>query len=105
MNMPNKLTFIRILAIPFLIIALLINYVSNDLIYIAIGKYLGLLIFILASLTDLFDGIIARREKKITNFGRLMDPVADKLLVTSALIVFIGMGLFPSWMVVIIISR
>jgi len=105
MNVPNKLTFIRILAIPFLIIALLINHVSNDLIHIAIGKYLGLLIFILASLTDLFDGIIARREKKITNFGRLMDPVADKLLVTSALIVFIGMDLFPSWMAVIIIGR
>ncbi|MFH1905040.1 MAG: CDP-diacylglycerol--glycerol-3-phosphate 3-phosphatidyltransferase [bacterium] len=105
MNMPNKLTFIRILAIPFLIIALLINHVSNDLIHIAVGKYLALLIFILASLTDFFDGVIARREKKITNFGKLMDPVADKLLVTSALIVFIGMELFPSWMVVIIISR
>ena len=105
MNMPNKLTFIRILAVPFLIIALLINHVSNDLTYIAIGKYLALFIFILASITDFFDGFIARREKNITNFGKLMDPVADKLLVTSALIVFIGMGLFPSWMAVIIISR
>ena len=105
MNVPNKLTFIRILAVPFLIIAMLTNYVSNDLVYIAIGKYLALLIFIFASITDFFDGFIARREKKITNFGRLMDPIADKLLVTSALIVFIGMGLFPSWMVVIIISR
>ncbi|MCK4400963.1 CDP-diacylglycerol--glycerol-3-phosphate 3-phosphatidyltransferase [bacterium] len=105
MNMPNKLTFARMLAVPFLIIALLINHVSSNLIHIAIGKYLALLIFILASLTDFFDGVIARREKKITNFGKLMDPIADKLLVTSALIVFIGMGLFPSWMVVIIISR
>jgi len=105
MNMPNKLTFIRILAVPFFIIALLINHVSNNLTYIAIGKYIGLFIFILASITDFFDGFIARREKKITNFGRLMDPVADKLLVTSAIIVFVGMGLFPSWMAVIIISR
>ncbi len=105
MNVPNKLTFIRMLAVPFLIIALLVNCVSNDLIYIAVGKYLALLIFILASITDFFDGFIARREKKTTNFGKLMDPVADKLLVTSALIVFVGMGLFPSWMVVIIISR
>ncbi len=105
MNMPNKLTFARMLAVPFLIIALLINHVSNNLTYIAIGKYLALFIFIIASLTDLFDGVIARREKKITNFGRLMDPVADKLLVTSAIIVFVGMGLFPSWMAVIIISR
>lgn len=99
MNLPNKLTILRVLLIPFFVFFLLVP-VAGD-----ISKYIALVIFIIASLTDLADGKIARKYNLVTNFGKFMDPLADKLLVCSALICFVEMDLLPAWIVIIIISR
>lgn len=98
MNLPNKLTIFRVILIPFFIIFLLIPITSYD-------KWIALAIFIVASLTDLLDGKIARKYNLVTNFGKFMDPLADKLLVCSALICLIELNKIPSWMVIIIIAR
>ncbi|MDE7045433.1 MAG: CDP-diacylglycerol--glycerol-3-phosphate 3-phosphatidyltransferase [Acetatifactor sp.] len=98
MNLPNKLTMFRVILIPFFIVFLLIPITPYD-------KWIALGIFIIASLTDLLDGKIARRYNLVTNFGKFMDPLADKLLVCSALICLIELDKIPSWMVIVIIAR
>lgn len=98
MNLPNKLTMLRVIMIPFFIVFLLIPITPHD-------KWIALAIFILASLTDLLDGKIARKYNLVTNFGKFMDPLADKLLVCSALICLIELDKIPAWMVIIIIAR
>ena len=100
MNLPNKLTVLRVILIPFFVIALMAFGGSVRML-----RYLAAAIFIVASLTDLLDGKIARRYNLVTNFGKFMDPLADKLLVCSALICLIGLGQLPAWMVIIIVSR
>lgn len=111
MNLPNKLTIFRvILIVPFVLLLLggyhewgwftaLFGGIMEYVDYIALG------IFIIASLTDLIDGKIARKYNLVTNFGKFMDPLADKLLVCAALIALTEMGRIPSWVVIIIISR
>ena len=99
MNLPNKLTIIRVLLIPFFVFFLLVPVAGEA------SRYIALVIFIVASLTDLADGKIARKYNLVTNFGKFMDPLADKLLVCSALICFVEMDLLPAWIVIIIISR
>ncbi len=94
MNLPNKLTLARMALIPFFIIFLLMQH-----------YYIAASIFIAASLTDFLDGYIARKYHLVTSFGKLMDPLADKLLVMSALVCLVELGDVPSWMVIIIISR
>lgn len=105
MNLPNKLTVFRaILIVPFVILLLGGNagwFGEN----ILIPNVIALVIFIVASLTDLLDGKIARKYNLVTNFGKFMDPLADKLLVCSALIALIELGRIPAWVVIIIISR
>ena len=99
MNLPNKLTIFRmILIIPFVVI-MLSDFCGDA------GKWIALAIFVGASLTDLLDGKIARKYNLVTNFGKFMDPLADKLLVCSAMICLVEMGKMPAWMVIIIISR
>lgn len=98
MNLPNKLTMFRVILIPFFIVFLLIPLTPFD-------KWIALAIFIVASLTDLLDGKIARKYNLVTNFGKFMDPLADKLLVCSALICLIELDRIPSWMVIVIIAR
>ena len=100
MNLPNKLTIIRVCLIPFFVAALLFDHGNNYTMRIVAN-----VLFIVASLTDLFDGKIARKYNLVTNFGKFMDPLADKLLVCSALICLIELGQRPAWVVVIIISR
>ena len=100
MNLPNKLTIIRVCLIPFFAAALLIDHGNNYTMRIVAN-----VLFIAASLTDLFDGRIARKYNLVTNFGKFMDPLADKLLVCSALICLIELGQLPAWVVIIIISR
>lgn len=107
MNLPNKLTIIRmVLIVPFVVLLLggfynwpwllgIIEYVD----------YIALFIFIIASLTDMLDGKIARKYNLVTNFGKFMDPLADKLLVCSAMICLVEMGRIPAWVVIVIISR
>ncbi|MDD6491852.1 MAG: CDP-diacylglycerol--glycerol-3-phosphate 3-phosphatidyltransferase [Firmicutes bacterium] len=98
MNLPNKLTMFRVILIPFFIVFLLVPITPFD-------KWIALSIFIVASLTDLLDGKIARKYNLVTNFGKFMDPLADKLLVCSALICLIELNKIPAWMVIIIIAR
>ena len=100
MNLPNKLTVMRVILIPFFVAALLYENGSSQTMRIVAN-----VIFIVASLTDLFDGKIARKYNLVTNFGKFMDPLADKLLVCSALICLIQLGQLPAWVVIIIISR
>ena len=100
MNLPNKLTIIRVCLIPFFAAALLFDHGNNYTMRIVAN-----VLFIAASLTDLFDGKIARKYNLVTNFGKFMDPLADKLLVCSALICLIELGQLPAWVVIIIISR
>lgn len=100
MNLPNKLTVMRVILIPFFVAALLYDNGSSQTMRVVAN-----VIFIVASLTDLFDGKIARKYNLVTNFGKFMDPLADKLLVCSALICLIQLGQLPAWVVIIIISR
>ena len=100
MNLPNKLTVLRVLMIPFFVIALMLEGGANQT-----YRYVAAAIFIIARLTDLLDGKIARKYNLVTNFGKFMDPLADKLLVCSALICMIELGQLPAWMVLIIIAR
>lgn len=97
MNLPNKLTLFRIFLIPVFIITMLLNIPNKFLI--------ACIIFIVASITDAMDGHIARKYNLVTDFGKFMDPLADKLLVISALTCMIEMGLVASWMVIIIVAR
>lgn len=98
MNLPNRLTILRVVLIPFFLFFLLTDYgwYYN---YIALG------IYAIACLTDMLDGKIARKYNLITNFGKFMDPLADKLLVCSALICFSTLGQLPAWVTIIIIAR
>lgn len=98
MNLPNKLTLARICMIPVFVFFLLTNVVPYS-------KYVAVAIFIVACLTDALDGHIARKYNLISNFGKFMDPLADKLLVCSALICFVQLHLVPAWIIIIIISR
>ena len=99
MNLPNKLTVLRVIMIPFFVVFLLFNILGDA------DKWVALGIFIVASLTDMLDGKIARKYNLITDFGKCMDPLADKLLVCSAMICLIELHRIPAWIVVIIIAR
>ena len=114
MNLPNKLTIFRVIMIPFFVYFMLvpIYYPTGSFMYIILppalvsfSNYIAAVIFIVASFTDFLDGYLARRDGLVTNFGKFMDPLADKLLVCSALICLIESGQLPAWVVVIIISR
>ncbi len=100
MNLPNKLTIFRVILIPVFIIALMSGIIPEP-----VNRYVGVVIFCVASFTDYLDGHIARKYNLVTNFGKFMDPLADKLLVSSALICMIELGFLPAWIVIIIISR
>lgn len=111
MNLPNKLTIVRmILIVPFVLL-LMGSYHEWSWFTAIFGgimeyvDYIALAIFIIASLTDMLDGKIARKYNLVTNFGKFMDPLADKLLVCAAMIVLVEMGRIPAWIVIIIISR
>ena len=99
MNLPNKLTMLRVILIPFFVVFMLGSLLGDA------DKWIALGIFIAASLTDLLDGKIARKYNLVTDFGKLMDPLADKLLVSAALICLCEMGRLAAWIVIIIISR
>jgi len=97
MNLPNRLTLARLVLTVFFLASMFWRGRFNNTI--------ALLLFSLAGLTDYYDGKIARRDKLITNFGTLLDPLADKILICSAFIAFVGRGTVPAWMVVIIVAR
>ena len=99
MNLPNKLTILRMIMIVPLVVFMLVPIGG------AAGKWIALALFVIASLTDLLDGKIARKYNLVTTFGKFMDPLADKLLGCSALICLVELGRIPAWIVIIIISR
>ncbi|MDD6306312.1 MAG: CDP-diacylglycerol--glycerol-3-phosphate 3-phosphatidyltransferase [Clostridiales bacterium] len=99
MNLPNKLTVMRVILIPFFVFFMMAPCFEGY------GNYIAVAIFIVASLTDLLDGKIARKYNLVTNFGKFMDPLADKLLVCSAMICLIETGQLAAWIVIIIIAR
>ena len=99
MNLPNKLTLLRVFMIPFFVVFMLTEIAGGA------SKWIALAIFILASMTDWLDGYLARKNNLVTNFGKFMDPLADKLLVCSAMICLVEMDKLAAWMVIIIISR
>src|SRR5829696_1120220 len=104
MNLPNALTVGRIFLVPLLVVVLLTKFEGR--LILGIHKELvGAAIFGIASLTDVLDGYLARRRKQITTFGQLMDPLADKLLITAAFISLVQMDLAPAWMVAVILGR
>lgn len=99
MNLPNKLTILRaVLIIPF-VVCMLVPGLGNT------GKYIAAAIFVIASVTDFLDGKIARKHNLVTNFGKFMDPLADKLLVCSAMICLTANNKLAAWIVIVIISR
>jgi CDP-diacylglycerol--glycerol-3-phosphate 3-phosphatidyltransferase len=97
MNVPNRLTLSRLILTLFFLIALLVEFPWHTT--------LALVLFVAASITDFYDGMIARRDNLITNFGILMDPLADKILTGSAFIAFVELGVVQAWMVVLIVAR
>ena len=97
MNLPNKLTVSRVVLTIFFLVAMFVVFPFHITV--------ALVFFVAASLTDLFDGLIARRHNLVTDFGKLMDPLADKVLICSAFIAFIELGWMPAWMVIVIVSR
>lgn len=99
MNLPNKLTLTRVILIPVFVIFIMLREI------LPWSKYAAVLVFILASFTDFLDGRIARKYNLVTNFGKFMDPLADKLLVCSALICLVHFNMIPTWIVLLIVAR
>ena len=100
MNLPNKITMARVILIPVFLAALLSPIFAEPA-----NRYAAMAIFVIASLSDFLDGYIARKYKLITNFGKFADPLADKLLVSAALVAFVQLGQIAAWVAVLIISR
>ena len=98
MNLPNKITLFRVCMVPLFVVFLLYDAIPGN-------RYLAAAVFAVASLSDALDGYLARKHQLVTNFGKFMDPLADKLLVCSALICFAGLGLVPAWIIILIIGR
>ncbi|MEO8348380.1 MAG: CDP-diacylglycerol--glycerol-3-phosphate 3-phosphatidyltransferase [Acidobacteriota bacterium] len=96
-NLPNALTLLRIFLVPFLVVVLLTKFEGRETV--------GLFIFLIATATDFFDGWLARRRGEITTLGTLLDPIADKLLISGAFVSLVELGLAPAWMVVVILGR
>ena len=98
MNLPNALTLLRIFLVPLLVVFLLTGRMAEQ-------EGWGLMVFVAAALTDYFDGYLARKRHQVTTLGKLLDPIADKLLISSALVSLVALGVVPAWMVVIVIGR
>lgn len=99
-NLANKITIFRVFLIPVFLVILLTGFIPGPF-----NRYISVVVFIVASATDALDGYIARSRNMVTNFGKFMDPLADKLLVSAAMIALVGLKDLPSWVVIIIISR
>ena len=104
MNLPNTLTVARIFLVPLLVVVLLTKFPAPEILGVP-KEIVAAGIFALAALTDWLDGYLARRRKQVTTLGQLLDPLADKLLITAALVSLVQMGLVPAWMAAVIIGR
>ncbi len=104
MNLPNKLTVIRIILVPIMVIIPFIG-IQGEILGIPISFLLMNLIFIVASITDKLDGYLARSRNEVTNFGKFLDPIADKILVLSAMLILVEAGNLPAWIPIIVLTR
>lgn len=102
MTTASKITLVRVILIPFYMLAMLLSYTSPQRDWL---RYVATAIFVIASVSDFIDGYIARHYHQVTDFGKFLDPLADKLLVTACLIIFVGVGRMPSWAVFIVLAR
>ncbi len=105
MNLPNKITITRILLVPIMMIIPYINIETTILYGLPISNIIILITFLVASLTDFLDGYIARKKNIVTNFGKFLDPIADKLLVLAALVMLVEMNMLPAWIPIVIAAR
>lgn len=106
MNLPNKLTMLRIILVPVMIVVAYIDAFQEVLFMnISIANFINFIIFVLASFTDFLDGYLARKYNLITTFGKFADPLADKLLVMTAMVLLMQQGVVPMWVVIVILSR
>ena len=99
MNLPNKLTLFRVILIPFFVFFLLAPYFTGY------GNYIAVAVFIVASITDFLDGYLARKNHLVTDFGKFMDPLADKLLVVAAMLLFVEQHQMPAWALLLVVAR
>lgn len=104
MNLPNKLTLFRIILVPIMVIVSFFD-IPGSFLGISTTMWIMELIFIIASITDKLDGYLARKNNQVTNFGKFLDPIADKILVVAAMILFVEMGRLPAWIPIIVIFR
>ena len=104
MNLPNKLTLFRIILVPIMVIVSFFN-IPGSFLGIPTTMWILNLIFIVASITDKLDGYLARKNNQVTNFGKFLDPIADKILVVAAMIIFVEMGRLPAWIPIIVVFR
>lgn len=104
-NLPNRLTIFRMIMVPLVMVFMLVDMIEGGIFGITYQSMISALIFIVASLTDWFDGYIARRDNLVTNFGKVMDPLADKLIVTAVMLCLMVSGVFPVWCAMIILAR
>ena len=104
MNLPNKLTLFRIILVPIMVI-ISFFHIQGDFLGIPITMWILEAIFIVASITDKLDGYLARKNNQVTNFGKFLDPIADKILVVATMIIFVEIGRLPAWIPIIVIFR
>ena len=104
MNTPNKLTVLRMILVPIMLVASLIN-IPGEILNIPISWWIMDLLFVIGAITDKIDGTLARKRNQVTNFGKFLDPIADKIIVISALIILVGQLKIPTWIPVIVIIR
>lgn len=104
MNLPNKITIFRIILVPFMLLVPIFN-ITTTFLGINVGNLIILAIFLIASFTDFLDGYLARKHNLVTNFGKFLDPIADKLLVITALVMLVETGIIPTWIPVVVIAR
>ena len=105
MNTANKLTMIRVALIPIFLVLLYLDFEFTVFGFLVKSNYIALAVFIIAALTDVADGVVARTRNQITDFGKFMDPLADKVLTFAAMLWFIEIGIMPAWLVLIVIIR
>lgn len=109
MNLPNRLTMLRVLLIPVFVVLLAVDFNWGDIAFLGaevpLHQFIAAVVFTIAAITDWLDGYLARKHNLVTNFGKFMDPLADKLLVTAALVLLVEMDLVAAWVVVVILSR